>query len=193
MPGIFITRGSSLRIPAGGLVLPLDDRPPSPVQVELLLDMWDRWLAILSNEVRAAEAAHERLLRASARPILNEALLWRVSSTRPCLRSRRARLRLMPFTHPSRSGFRRTRTPTHGRTTGQLGTSRLWKFSRARSSLSKSTQRKSRASSERSSLCAVRPSTLPASSRLRATTRISTLASNGGLFSSPPRTPEPRR
>lgn len=62
MPGIFITRGSSLRIPAGGLVLPLDDRPPSPVQVELLLDMWDRWLAILSNEVRAAEAAHERLL-----------------------------------------------------------------------------------------------------------------------------------
>jgi hypothetical protein len=68
VPGLFITRGSSLRIPAGGLVLPLDDRPPPPVQVELLLDMWDRWLEISSNEVGAAEAAHKRLLESLGAP-----------------------------------------------------------------------------------------------------------------------------
>jgi hypothetical protein len=68
MPGIFITRGSSLRIPAGGLVLPLDDKPPPPVQVELMLDMWDRWLEISSNETRNAEAAHAQLLESLSAP-----------------------------------------------------------------------------------------------------------------------------
>lgn len=62
MPGIFVTRGSSLRIPAGGLVLPLDGSEPPPVQIELLLELWDRWLEISGTETVAAEAAHRRLL-----------------------------------------------------------------------------------------------------------------------------------
>ena len=64
MPGIFVTRGSSLRIPAGGLTLPLDGSPPPPVQMELLLELWDRWLEISANQTLAAEAAHRRLLEA---------------------------------------------------------------------------------------------------------------------------------
>ena len=62
MPGVFVTRGSSLRIPPGGLILPLDGSPPPPVQVELLLELWDRWLEISGSQTIAAEAAHERLL-----------------------------------------------------------------------------------------------------------------------------------
>lgn len=62
MPGILVTRGSSLRIPAGGLVLPLDGSAPPPVQVELLLELWDRWLEISGGQTVAAEAAHRQLL-----------------------------------------------------------------------------------------------------------------------------------
>lgn len=62
VPGIFVTRGSSLRIPAGGLVLPLDGSEPPPVQIELLLELWDRWLEISGTQTLAAEAAHEQLL-----------------------------------------------------------------------------------------------------------------------------------
>lgn len=62
MPGIFVTRGSSLRIPAGGLVLPLDGSAPPPVEVELLLELWDRWLEIAGGQTVAAEAAHRQLL-----------------------------------------------------------------------------------------------------------------------------------
>jgi hypothetical protein len=62
MPGIMITRGAALRIPAGGLRIPLDGSPPPPVETELLLDIWDRWLAIAGSETSRAEVAHKRLL-----------------------------------------------------------------------------------------------------------------------------------
>ncbi len=63
MPGIFTTNGMHLRIPAGGLRIPLDGSAPPPVVVEVGLDTWDHWLAIARDHTRAAEAAHEQLLR----------------------------------------------------------------------------------------------------------------------------------
>jgi hypothetical protein len=68
MPGVFITRGSSLRIPAGGLVLTLGGEAPPPVRIELLLDMWDRWLEISAKQTSKAEAAHSQLLSSLSSP-----------------------------------------------------------------------------------------------------------------------------
>jgi hypothetical protein len=67
MSGVLATKGMQLRIPAGGLVLRLDE-PPSPVIVEISTDTWDDWLSIAAEMTRAAEDAHDRLLDGLTEP-----------------------------------------------------------------------------------------------------------------------------
>jgi hypothetical protein len=60
--GVFISEGMTLRIPAGGLVLPLDGSPPPPVQVEVSLDMTPMWVDVALDQALVARRHHEQLL-----------------------------------------------------------------------------------------------------------------------------------
>ena len=63
---VFITEGMSLRIPAGGLVIPLDGSAVPPVKFEVVLDTWRYWLKIATGHVDNAVKVHEELLAAHA-------------------------------------------------------------------------------------------------------------------------------
>lgn len=63
---VFITEGMSLRIPAGGLVIPVDGSAVPPVKFEVALDTWRYWLKIATGHVDNAVTAHEELLAAHA-------------------------------------------------------------------------------------------------------------------------------
>jgi hypothetical protein len=54
----------SLRIPPGGLVIPLDGSEIPPVKVEVVLDTWPYWLTIATGHADEAVAAHAQLLTA---------------------------------------------------------------------------------------------------------------------------------
>lgn len=77
---VFITGGMSLRIPAGGLRIPLDGSEPPPLLVEVRLDTWHHWLRIALDHIAQAEQAHIHLLQpdvladdsAKARALENE-------------------------------------------------------------------------------------------------------------------------
>jgi hypothetical protein len=51
-----------LRIPAGGLTIPLDGRDPAPVTIEVRLDTWQHCLRIAVTNVDAANNAHAELV-----------------------------------------------------------------------------------------------------------------------------------
>lgn len=64
MLGIFIARGMTLRIPAGGLRITLDgeDGPSfDPVKFEVSLDVWEHWFEIGSEAVAKQSAARAQL------------------------------------------------------------------------------------------------------------------------------------
>ena len=63
---VFITEGMSLRIPAGGLVIPVDGSSAPSVKFEVVLDTWRYWLKIATGHVDNAVKAHEELLAAHA-------------------------------------------------------------------------------------------------------------------------------
>jgi hypothetical protein len=63
---VFITEGMSLRIPVGGLVIPLDGSEMPPVKIEVVLDTWRYWLNIATGHVDNAVGAHAKLVAAHA-------------------------------------------------------------------------------------------------------------------------------
>jgi hypothetical protein len=67
---VFITdEGMSLRIPAGGLRITLDEAGQPvilPVEVEIAFDIWPAWLSIAIEHENGAVAAHAELLEAPA-------------------------------------------------------------------------------------------------------------------------------
>ena len=60
---VFITEGMSLRIPAGGLRLPLDGSELLPVTVEVRLETLQHWLRVALEHVDLAGQAHAHLLQ----------------------------------------------------------------------------------------------------------------------------------
>jgi len=60
--GILVTRGVSLRIPAGGLKISLCEACTCSVQVNL--NIWLHWLEIAMSHLEEAQVQHEALLRA---------------------------------------------------------------------------------------------------------------------------------
>lgn len=64
MAGVRVTRGVQLRIPPGGLVLPLDGSPPPPLRYELRLDVWIHWMALAVRAEKEAFTARIALRRA---------------------------------------------------------------------------------------------------------------------------------
>lgn len=76
MPGIFISDGTSVRIPEGGLRLTLprgDDLPGGPpsLTLELALDMWPHWLDVAIDSADAARSARSDLMSAAAAEALD--------------------------------------------------------------------------------------------------------------------------
>jgi hypothetical protein len=72
VPGIFISDGTSVRIPEGGLRLTLprgDDLPveASRLTLELALDMWPHWHAKRSGSAIAARNAIRPVLATNCR------------------------------------------------------------------------------------------------------------------------------
>ena len=69
MPGIFISDGTMVRIPAGGLRIEfpradgLEVAAPS-LTLELALDMWPHWLDVAIDSARAAIDARTDLIAA---------------------------------------------------------------------------------------------------------------------------------
>lgn len=64
MPGIFITQGMQLRIPAGGLTLRIDDDGTpemSPLRMEVALDIWPFWLDIAVEQAERALGVRREL------------------------------------------------------------------------------------------------------------------------------------
>lgn len=62
MPGVALPEGTSLRIPAGALQIPLDGSDPPAVRVLLALDTWPHWLRGAIARTMAAHAAHKAFL-----------------------------------------------------------------------------------------------------------------------------------
>jgi hypothetical protein len=62
MTMVLISEGMQLKIPASGLVIPLDGSTPPPVSVQVRLDTWQHWLRIAVANVALATQAHKRLL-----------------------------------------------------------------------------------------------------------------------------------
>jgi hypothetical protein len=60
--GVFISEGMSLRIPVGGLVLPLDGSPAPPVLFEVSLDMTPMWVDVALDQALVARRNREELL-----------------------------------------------------------------------------------------------------------------------------------
>ena len=61
--GILVTRGTNVRIPAGGLRIALGSEPQmEPVTLQLALNMWLPWLEIALEHLAEARTQHERLL-----------------------------------------------------------------------------------------------------------------------------------
>jgi hypothetical protein len=64
MPGVFVSDGMSLRIPAGGLSIAIgDDGAPraSTVRFEVMLDVWPFWLDVALEHAASAMRARGRL------------------------------------------------------------------------------------------------------------------------------------
>jgi hypothetical protein len=69
VPGIMVLAGQSLRIPAGGLVISLDEGVSS-ARVELSLEVWPHWLRVAAQQtdVAIAAAAEVAAVARSAEP-----------------------------------------------------------------------------------------------------------------------------
>jgi hypothetical protein len=62
--GVLITRGMSIRIPAGGLRIRLGPDPGvDPITLHVALNMWLPWLEIVMANLDEARTQHERLLQ----------------------------------------------------------------------------------------------------------------------------------
>ncbi len=57
-------QGVRLRIPAGGLTLPLDGSAPPSVTLEMAFDVWPLWFDIALDHLDVARESHEALLAA---------------------------------------------------------------------------------------------------------------------------------
>ncbi|MFI0374211.1 hypothetical protein ACH35V_40680 [Actinomadura sp. 1N219] len=64
MSGIFITSGMTLRIPAGGIRISLNEEKVSPIVAEVSLDTWDHWLDIANESLQQSKSAHTLLIQA---------------------------------------------------------------------------------------------------------------------------------
>lgn len=67
--GVLIARYTSLRIPAGGLTISVNDQGQiemSPLVLEVTLDTWPHWLSVGLDHLRNADTAHQDLLAAHA-------------------------------------------------------------------------------------------------------------------------------
>jgi hypothetical protein len=76
VPGIFISDGTSVRIPEGGLRLTLPRGDDLPVEtpsltLELALDMWPHWLDVAIDSADAARSARSDLMAAVAAEALD--------------------------------------------------------------------------------------------------------------------------
>lgn len=125
MPGIFITRGTDVRIPAGRLKIRLTDEGivGDPLHPLLRMDLWPHWLHEALDATVAAQAVHADLVAEAAAGTKTEGLMGRLLDLelRTCMRAISsaafavdafyASVQARSPSHPHREKWRGRRTP----------------------------------------------------------------------------------